>query len=123
MIFAIGCSTQNNSTANVYEEDKTEAIKKEQTPVTADSSVGLSEKERYAKLEAAFTCRMLAIKDDDELLIAMQEFPAFAQKAGFSAEKVEELKTTYKDDNSFQMMAYAEMNVLCPELLTEAIQS
>ena len=80
----------------------------------ANQSANLSEDERYINLSAEFACQTSNVTEGGDVVNIIANFPALAQKHGFTMERAQELNLWYENDNDVKAAIFTKMDSACP---------
>jgi len=79
----------------------------------------VSEKMRYAKLEAEFSCQILSAETQEDAIDAITSLGSLAVEYGFTIEDLENMRVKYENDGEFLEIVIDELEKKCPDKIEE----
>jgi len=113
MVALSGCTSESDSSS----DDSGSVSSVSDAPGTGDAS--LTERERYAKLEAELACSLIGVEEQEAMEVVLNDLVSMIEKHGFTADDIERLRKEYEGDRVLANMIIEEMKVLCPEVIND----
>lgn len=115
IIVLSGCSQAENTNDAAVDQQGTEGT----ADTTTENAVPSNDKKtRFAKLQAELACDLAGAESGSDVTNAMSDFPALAEKYGFTEAELNTLNAKYENDEEMKKMASDEIKKLCPELIS-----